>query len=139
MATIVNTVLKRLNDVIKEHQADIILPDNWPVALGYSPWVEEVWANYVSNAIEYGGSPPRVELGATPEEDDTIRFWVRDNGPGLAFDEQVESLAPSGQRAQERGLGLVVVRRIMEKLGRKASVESTEGQGNIYSFTLRGA
>jgi len=139
MATIVNTVLKRLDDAIKEHQADIILPDDWPVALGYSPWVEEVWANYVSNAIRYGGSPPRVELGATPEEDGTIRFWVRDNGPGLAFDGQVEPLTPSGQRAQERGLGLVVVRRIMEKLGRKASVESTEGQGNIYSFTLRRA
>lgn len=138
MATIVNKALKRSKDKIKEHQADVILPDSWPMAMGHSPWVEEVWASYISSAIESGGRPPRVELGATPEEDGTIRFWVRDNGPGLAFDGQVQPLAPSGQRAQERGLGLVVVRRIMEKLGRKASVESTEDQGNIYSFTLRG-
>jgi two-component system sensor histidine kinase/response regulator len=134
MATIVNAVLKRLEDTVEEHQADIILPDSWPTALGYGPWVEEVWANYVSSAIEYGGHPPRVQLGATPEEDGTIRFWVRDNSPGLASEEQAQSLTPSGGRSQ--GLGLVVVRRIMDKLGRKASVERAEDQGSIYSFTL---
>lgn len=138
MATIVNTALKRLKDTIQEHQADIVLPDNWPTALGHSPWVEEVWANYVSSAIESGGRPPRVELGATPEEDGTIRFWVRDNSPDPVFDEPAQLLAPSGQRTQGQGLGLVIVRRIMEKLGKKASVESAEGQGNVYSFTLRG-
>lgn len=135
MAAIINKALSRLKDTIEEHQADIIQPDDWPAALGHGPWVEEVWTNYISSAIESGGRPPRIELGATPEEDGTIRFWVRDNSPGQSSDEQVQPLTPSGQRTQERGL--MVVRRIMDKLGRKASVESTEDEGNIYSFTLR--
>lgn len=133
MATIVNTALKRLKGQIEEHQADIILPDEWPAALGHSPWVEEVWANYIHSAIESGGHPPRVELGATPEDDGTIRFWVRDNSSGAASNEQTSS----GQRTQDRKLGMIVARRIMEKLGRKASIERTEDEGNIYSFTLR--
>ncbi len=143
MAAIANAALQRLANTIKEHQADIILPASWPTALGYGPWVEEVWTKYISNAIEYGGQPPRVELGATTEADGVVRFWVRDNGPGLTTEEQARLLIPSGQYAQTpaqgRGLGLVIVRRIMEKLGRKASVESTGGRGSVFSFTLRGA
>jgi CheY-like chemotaxis protein len=142
MENIVNVALARLKDTIKEQNVDVVLPESWPVALGHSPWVEEVWASYVSDAIEYGGRPLRVELGATPEEDGSIRFWVREEGPGrdgsgLVSDEEVQQLA-SKQGARRRGLGMVVVQRIMEKLGRKASVESTEGQGTIFSFTLRG-
>ncbi|MCP4536652.1 MAG: response regulator, partial [Chloroflexi bacterium] len=65
MARIVVEVRERLAYLIEEHQADVILPrqESWPTALGYGPWVEEVWANYVSNAIKYGGKLPRVELG----------------------------------------------------------------------------
>ena len=52
--------------------AEVIVPKEWPPALGYAPWVEEVWANYISNAIKYGGARPRVELGAN--RDGTARF-----------------------------------------------------------------
>jgi len=34
-----------------------------PTAIGYAPWVEEVWVNYLSNALKYGGAPPLVEVG----------------------------------------------------------------------------
>jgi len=142
MAGIVAAVLQRLADMIEEHQAEVVLPVSWPMALGYGPWVEEVWVSYISNAIKHGGRPPRVELGATAEADGIVRFWVRDNGPGLAPEEQARLFAPFGRSAQMpakgRGLGLVVVRRIMEKLGRKAAVESTGGRGSVFSFTLRG-
>jgi len=66
MVAIVAQVQERLGYLIEEHQAQTILPEVWPVALGYAPWVEEVWVNYFSNAIKYGGRPPRVELGASP-------------------------------------------------------------------------
>jgi CheY-like chemotaxis protein len=66
MASIVAEAQQRLALMIEEHQAEIILPDTWPAALGYGPWVEEVWVNYLSNAIKYGGRPPRAELGASP-------------------------------------------------------------------------
>ncbi|MDY7078035.1 MAG: response regulator, partial [Chloroflexota bacterium] len=66
MASIVAQVQERMGYLIEEHQAEIILPEAWPVAVGYGPWVEEVWVNYLGNSIKYGGRPPRVALGATP-------------------------------------------------------------------------
>ena len=64
MASIVIEAQQRLVDIIEECQAEVIMPDTWPPALGYGPWVEEIWANYINNAVKYGGKPPRVELGA---------------------------------------------------------------------------
>jgi hypothetical protein len=49
--------------MLQEYQAEVTLPNAWPVALGYAAWVEEVWANYISNALKYGGQPPQVEFG----------------------------------------------------------------------------
>jgi hypothetical protein len=129
---------------------EIILPQAWPVALGYGPWVEEVWANLLSNAIKYGGQPeagvpPRVEMGfdESPSRslaDSRIRFWVRDNGPGLAREEQrqlfTEFTRLHKKRARGHGLGLSIVRRIVGKLGGEVGVESTPGQGSLFYFTL---
>ena len=148
MASIVAEARQRLAHEIEEHQAEIILPETWPVALGYGPWVEEVWVNYLSNAIKYGGRPPRVELGATAAsplaggtEGGQIRFWIRDNGPGLAPEEQAHLFTPFTQLDQAgkgHGLGLSIVLRIVEKLGGQVGVESEVGQGSVFTFTLPG-
>jgi two-component system sensor histidine kinase/response regulator len=55
----------RLSAMIQDSQAEVIILENWPTARGCSPWVEEVWVNYISNAIKHGGQPPRVEVGVT--------------------------------------------------------------------------
>jgi PAS domain S-box-containing protein len=143
MARIVSEAQGRLADLIEKHQAEIILPEAWPVVLGHAPWVEEVWVNYLSNAIQYGGQPLRVELGATGQADGSVCFWVRDNGPGLKPEEQAHLFTPFTQFAQVRaeghGLGLSIVRRIVERLGGQVGVESQIGQGSIFTFTLPGA
>jgi signal transduction histidine kinase len=142
MASIVAEAQGRVAYLIEKHQAEIILPESWPVALGYSPWVEEVWVNYLSNAMKYGGQPPHVELGATEQADGMVRFWVRDNGPGLTPEAQARLFTPFTQLAQVRamghGLGLSIVRRIVEKLGGQVGVESQVGQGSVFTFTLPG-
>jgi signal transduction histidine kinase len=142
MAGIVDEAQQRLDYLIKKHQAEIILPKSWPVALGYGPWVEEVWANYLSNALKYGGRPPRVELGAAAQADGTVRFWVRDNGPGITPEDQARLFIPFTRldqiRAKGQGLGLSIVRRIVEKLGGQVGVESEAGRGSLFTFTLPG-
>jgi signal transduction histidine kinase len=142
-ASIVAEAQGRLALMIEEHQAEIILPDTWPVALGYGPWIEEVWVNYLSNAIKYGGQPPRVELGATVQPDGMVRFWVRDNGPGLLPEEQTRLFTLFTRldqvRAKGHGLGLSIARRIVEKLGGQVGIESEIGKGSVFSFTLPGA
>jgi two-component system sensor histidine kinase/response regulator len=139
MGRVVAGVLERMSYMVKEYQAEIVVPKRWPVALGHGPWVEEVWANLISNAIKYGGQPPRVELGASSPEDDewVVRFWVRDNGQGLALEEQVRLFTrPDRDPATEFGLGLTLVQRIMEKLDGQVSMESEVGQGSVFYFTL---
>ncbi|MBN1583027.1 MAG: GAF domain-containing sensor histidine kinase [Anaerolineae bacterium] len=154
MESIVSEVLERLTRTIEQYQAKIVLPDSWPAAIGYRPWVEEVWANTISNACKYGGRSPRIELGASPpfdsppqggSEEGMIRFWVRDNGPGLSLEQQAQLFTPltrlHKERAPGNGLGLSVVRRIVEKLGGQVSVQSdgVPGRGSVFSFTLPGA
>jgi signal transduction histidine kinase len=130
--------------MVEQSHAEIVGPEAsaWPVALGYAPWVEEVWINYLSNALKYGGRPPRIELGAKAQPDEMTRFWVRDNGPGIPPEAQARLFTPFTRldqvRAKGHGLGLSIVRRIVEKLGGQVSVESQVGQGSVFSFTLPG-
>jgi signal transduction histidine kinase len=63
MGRLVNEALDRLATQQEESRAQISLPEHWPPALGHGPWIEEVWMNYISNALKYGGEPPQVELG----------------------------------------------------------------------------
>lgn len=141
MAATVAAVLTRLRPSLQEAVAEVILPISWPVALGYPAWVEEVWMNYISNALKYGGHPPRMELGATIEGE-RVRFWIQDNGPGLMAEEQSRLFQPferlGTQRATGHGLGLSIVRRIVEKMGGEVGVECSgiPGDGCVFSFTL---
>ncbi|MEA3341114.1 MAG: ATP-binding protein [Chloroflexota bacterium] len=104
----------------------------------------EAAANYISNAIKYGGRPgervlPRIELGFD-ELTKKVRFWVRDNGPGLTPEEQSRLFTPFTRldqaRAKGHGLGLSIVQRIVEKMDGQTGVESAPGQGSVFFFTL---
>ncbi len=142
MASVVAETREHMADMIEEYQAEIITPSAWPTVLGYAPWVEEVWTNYLSNALKYGGQPPRLELGVLIQEDGVARFWVKDNGPGLTPEAQAQLFAEFTQLDPDRsdgyGLGLSIVRRIVEKLGGRVWVESEgiPGRGSTFNFTL---
>ena len=140
MAAVVTKVRDRLSYLIKEYQAQIDLPESWPESIGYAPWIEEVWANYLSNAIKHGGKPPHVELGGLIQPDGMARFWIRDNGHGIPPKTQARLFKPFSQVTHVRnlghGLGLSIVLQIVEKLGGKVGVESESGEGSLFFFTL---
>ena len=142
MGEIVAGALERLAYTIQEAGAQVELPETWPVALGYGPWVDEVWTNYLSNGLKYGGNPPRLTLGSGPASDDKVRFWVHDTGGGLSQEEQDKLFQPFTRLAQVptegHGLGLSIARRIIERLGGDVGVESTPGQGSTFYFELPG-
>ncbi len=134
---------KRLSNLIGDYGVSIRVTANWPVAVGHRPWVEEIWVNYLSNAIKYGGTPPEVELGADEQPDGMVRFWVRDNGPGISFVDQTRLFVPFTKLQQVNtkghGLGLSIVHRITAKLGGQVGVESQTGEGSLFWFTLPAA
>ncbi|MCA9981543.1 MAG: HAMP domain-containing histidine kinase, partial [Anaerolineales bacterium] len=145
MAQIVEQAQQRLQIQAQAAKADIYLPSAWPTAVGYAPWVEEIWYNYLSNGLKYGGRPCRLELGATAVDTphlgaSYIRFWVRDNGPGVypeiqhTLFEEFTQLTP--EQRDGYGLGLSIVRRIATKLGGHVGFETAVGKGSLFYFTL---
>jgi PAS domain S-box-containing protein len=149
MAVILADVCRALEPEISRTGAELHLVDDWPPVLGYAPWIESVWTNYVSNGLKYGGSPPRLDIGfdvdeamprADPSGKEMVRFWIRDWGPGLTEEEQSRLFAPFSRLDRpERlghGLGLAIVRRIVEKLGGRLGVDSRPGEGSTFWFTL---
>jgi len=140
MEAIVFRVTDHLADEIQALDAEVVVPVAWPLAVGYAPWVESVWANYVTNALKYGGRPPRVELGGEVEPGGMARFWVKDNGRGLTAAEQQQLFTEFSRlgvtHKPGHGLGLTIVRRIVRRLGGEAGVESSAGEGSRFWFTL---
>jgi len=149
MSYVVNQACRRLDYLIREYQAEIVVPEDWPQAVGHAPWIEEIWVNYISNGCKYGGVPPRLELGSRLLPDGWVQFWVRDNGNGIPPEEHARLFMPytrlshvQGEqqlvRARGHGLGLSIVRRIVEKLGGQVAIDSENmpGCGCTFSFTL---
>jgi PAS domain S-box-containing protein len=136
MAPIVNEALDRLQNIIVEKRAEIILPPNWLFAAGYSAWLEEIWFNYINNALNHGGYPPKLEFGSDMYGSDFVRYWVKDNGYGLTKQQCENIYDLSRVKVQGQGLGLSIVKRIVGKLGGEVNVESKVGNGSTFWFTL---
>ena len=141
MHDIVTFVIEeRLACQIQQHRAEVKLTEIWPTVPCYRPWIEEIWKNYISNGLKYGGNPPRLELGATPLDHDRVRFWIQDNGRGLTNEEQAKLFqlnTPLHQMGVKKdGLGLSVVQQLVEKMGGEVGVESKKGKGCLFYFTL---
>jgi signal transduction histidine kinase len=145
MVSVLAEVQARVWSLVVKTGGELVIhdADQWPPACGYAPWIEEVWYNYISNALKYGGHPPRVELGAELHGERLVCFWVRDNGPGLSSEQiarlfvdftSLENVGHGGH-----GLGLSIVKRIVDKLGGEVGVQSQIGVGSVFRFFLPAA
>jgi len=141
MLMIVTEAEARLSDLITEYDVQVKRPSTWPDALGYAPWLEEVWVNYISNAIKYGGTPSHIEMGSSREPNGMIRFWIQDNGAGLNAEQLKQLFIPftridHSNEVEGHGLGLSIVQRIITRLGGQVGAESSVNQGSRFYFTL---
>lgn len=142
MSTVIKEALKRLNGHNSQNHFSIETPDSWPSVLGHPQWIEEVWFNLISNAIKYGGNPPAIKIGYNKLNGSSYQFWIQDNGDGLP----AESLSKlffdferlGNNNKEGHGLGLSIIKRIVEKLGGEVLVtsENLPEKGCIFSFTL---
>jgi signal transduction histidine kinase len=141
MKQIFNESKKQLSDLLKNSDACLTEPEEWPQALGYAPWIEMVWTNYISNAVKYGGTPPVIKIGSEILTNGDIMYWIQDNGKGLSRQKQkmlfnnFVRLEP--EKAEGYGLGLSIVKKIIEKLDGSVGVESEgNGDGSKFFFIL---
>ncbi len=112
---------------------------SWPKVNAHGPWIVEIWKNYISNALKYGGEPPRLVLGAE-RRGPYVEYWVLDNGEGID-DELCEQLFIPFSRLHRSategyGLGLSIVERIMQMHGGDVGVDGNPGSGSRFYFRL---
>lgn len=105
--------------------------------------VRQALLNLLDNATKYGPPGQTIELGAGLVPGSRIQLWVEDEGPGIAPDAQERIWEPYYRMARHResavagsGIGLAVVRKIMEALGGRARVEPSERGGARFVLEL---
>lgn len=104
--------------------------------------LEQVFMNLIANAVKFAGADrdrAHVTVGWLDAGED-FEFTVHDDGPGIApeFHERIwgifQTLAPR-DRVEGTGIGLSVVKKVIETRGGRVSVESVPGHGATFRFT----
>lgn len=105
--------------------------------------LDQVFTNLLSNAIKFTAEGGEIELGAGPLNTSEAKVWVKDNGVGISPQEigqlfQKYRQTESGKTTKEKGsgLGLVISKMIIEAHGGKMWVESDQGKGTTFFFSL---
>jgi len=119
----------------------VTLDPNLPVVYGDRQRLVEVLQNLVDNAANCMGeqSDPHIEIGQRGEEDGKLVFYVKDNGIGIApeYHERIFGLFEKlDAKTEGTGIGLALVKRIVEFHGGRIWVESEPGKGATFYFTL---
>jgi signal transduction histidine kinase len=104
--------------------------------------LERVFVNLVENALRHTNAGGEVRLSIT-ESNQGVSFEVRDTGAGIAkehlphiFDPRYRVGSPPGDGATHLGLGLAIVRRLLELHGSRIDVTSRLGQGTVFHFEM---
>ncbi len=122
----------------------IIDCEELPVVRADHVQLRQIFVNLISNAIKYrSDAPPLIRIGATPTCDGWL-FTVSDNGTGFK-QEYVEQVFGMFQRLVSRrqapgtGIGLAIVRKVVQNHGGRIWADSSPGHGSTFSFTLPAA
>lgn len=137
MAECFQTAADRLEHYAQEKGSRVISPRDWPAVLGRSDWLVVIWWNLLRNALQHSQAIT-VEAGWEQEGAET-RFLVRDRGVGVPLlirDQMFQSFSDLHLPNSIRGLGLALVRRLVELQGGHCHYEANLGGGSTFSFNL---
>jgi signal transduction histidine kinase len=101
-------------------------------------------SNLLSNGAKFvaPGTTPRIEVSAETSPDDSIRVWFKDNGIGIAPEDQhrifrlFERIHPVAEY-EGTGIGLTIVRKAIERMGAQVGCESALGKGSSFWIQLK--
>lgn len=141
---VLSRVSTRLEHLFVGRGVELIVQPGLPPALGHEAWLEEIFANLLTNGIKYMGADPNPRVivrGA--RQGDFCRYEVQDNGIGIEASHlktvfQMFSRVNPGE-VEGHGLGLSIVARLVKRLGGEVGVESEVGVGSTFWFTLPAA
>jgi two-component system, LuxR family, sensor kinase FixL len=138
-----------VNALLAEIIGEINIPDNFEIAIEQTlPTIrcerlrlKQVFQNLLSNAVKYMDKPKaQIKIGCI-EEDGFWKFGVADNGCGIKeqyFKKifEIFQTLSSRDKTESTGIGLTIVKKIVELYGGKVWVKSKIGEGSTFFFTL---
>ena len=145
-APVLANILRALQFQISDCGAELT-HDSLPVVCADATQVSQLFQNLLGNALKFRrpNVPPRIHL-AVDRQGDKWQFAVRDNGIGIApeYHEHIFTIFQRGAQAHNdeyegTGVGLAICQKIVERHGGRIWVESAEGQGTTFYFTLPAA
>ena len=140
MEGLLKEVLEELKPEIDKRNIRVHLAGHFPALWGARKRLIQVMTNLVSNAVKYMGSPaePLIDIGCSDSaQAPSCTFWVKDNGIGIKQEFQgkmfqIFQRAPNQLKVEGSGIGLSIVKKIVELNGGRVWVESEEGQGSAF-------
>lgn len=142
-AVFVRQLLREITDTVGLPEGmHLELPFFLPTLPTNRTQLQQVFTNLISNAIKYHDRPAAgtIRIGCEDLDDNFYRFSVQDDGPGIA-PEYHERIFIIFQTLVERdalestGVGLAIVKKIVERQGGRIWLESAEGEGATFFFT----
>lgn len=138
---IVREAVERVRGRLDATKAEIKLQEKLPMVYCDRIRLVEVVQNLIDNAAKYANPQfiPCIEIGAKQDDEEQIILFVHDNGLGIdsQFHERIFGLFNKlDTRTEGTGIGLTLVKRIIEVHGGQIWVESELGQGATFYFTL---
>ena len=139
-------VLKTLQRKIDERGVALNVEKGLPLVYGEMERLCQVMENLLSNAVKYIGKEnpsPRIDVGAMDQDGHKV-FFVRDNGIGIEkryhqkIFEIFQRLPAAKKSADGTGVGMTIVKRIIEHHGGDIWLDSEPGKGTAFFFTLKG-
>lgn len=128
-----------LTSILIPNSFKIIIPNRFPEIYGNAHKIKQIFLNLIENAVLFNdNSKPFVEIGFVESQSD-IEFYVKDNGKGIkeAFQNKIfDSFTKLQNNTDSSGLGLSIVKKIVESLGGKIWIQSKENQGATFYFTI---
>ena len=139
---IIQRALSDFAFALEEKEIRLCMQDSLPSIWCDPPRLTQVFANLIGNAVKFAGQQPAplIEIGCA-DKGAHFLFHVRDNGIGIdeKYHEKIFGLFQGLHQlkgVEGTGVGLTIVRRIVENHGGKVWVESSEGTGATFYFTL---
>lgn len=141
---IIKSVVDSLEQQIEEKKVEIRIATPLPIFHCEKNRFRQVFQNLIDNAIKYMGkqAKPLIELGCE-ENNGNYKFWVKDNGVGIRKEDQDKIFYvfrrlknDTTKEVGGKGVGLSAVKRIIETYNGEIWVDSQEGKGSTFFFTL---
>lgn len=139
---VISTVKKEFKNQLEEKRINFVVKKKLPICYGNKERFYQIFLNLIGNSIKFIGEKPNTVIEIDYQEsnpDDFYEFIVYDNGIGISpenHEKIFEIFQKLNPEKEGQGLGLSIVRRIVESHGCKIFVESEHGQFTKFHFTL---